>query len=150
MKPNIPHIVIALIVGVCLGMVIERLILTQNPFASEQVQPKSVQDDFFNSQTATVHGKVTKVDGRMITVTNEKNITESLTLDDAVVIYHFNSSTNQASSSSDIKSIDTDLPALLSINKSGDTLKVVTISYLPSANPTSKPTIKPTATPKNK
>src|SRR5689334_1530011 len=63
-------------------------------------------DPFYDSQTASINGKITNVNGKTITVTNFKNATKNFELADKVYITTLSDKGTSASPSSDISKIE--------------------------------------------
>lgn len=100
--------------------------------AKEPVQTSPL----FKSQTATIQGTITKVEGETLTIQDEKSQTGDFKISPKVVIYKFAPNSPQASASSDLSSVETEKPTLLVLELKGGEYQIVSISYLP---PPAKP-----------
>lgn len=84
----------------------------------------------FQTQTATVLGKITAVSSNSITVMDEKNQTDQFILSQKWVVYK-TSNNLQASPSSDLKSIEKEKLVMVTLELIDGSYQVVSIAYLP-------------------
>lgn len=94
----------------------------------------------FTTQTATIRGKITKVNGNNLSVTNSNNIRGGIEADEKVLItsLSLNPKAPSSSPSSDLKTIELNKEVYISLELSGDKYKAVLIQYLPPLPPLSK------------
>ena len=85
----------------------------------------------FQSQTASIQGKITKVEGSSISVESSQGQSGTFTASNRVVIYKFPAGSRQASASADLKSIELDKKVLLALTLINDNYQIASISYLP-------------------
>lgn len=97
--------------------------------STREEQPKT--SPLFRSQTATFQGEITKVSGNKLSVKDDKGQTGDFPVSNKVVIYKFKAGSNQASASSDLKSIDIGKQALVILELVNGKYQVTSISYLP-------------------
>lgn len=106
-------------------------ILPGSPYTPTQTESAVLASPVFASQTATVQGVITKVDGKIITVVGDKNMEDNFEVSDKLVIYKFTSGSPQASASSKLNSIDLNKNALIILELMENKYKVTSVSYLP-------------------
>ena len=83
----------------------------------------------FKTQAATFQGKITSVSGKTLQVESEAGQKGEFGVSDKVVIYKFASDSPTASSSSDLKTIDTGKQAIISLELMGGKYQAISISY---------------------
>lgn len=110
------------------------------------VQNKNA-NPLFTTQTATIRGKITKVDGNKLSIINSKNVQGEIEADKKVLItsLSLNPKTPSSSPSSDLKTIELNREVYISLELSGDkyersstAYKAVLIQYLPPLSPLPK------------
>ncbi len=93
---------------------------------------KSLQaavNPLFKAQAATFQGKITSIAGKTLQVTSDSGEKGEFDVSDSVLIYKFSGNSAVASSSSDIKSIDTGKEVLISLNLVNGKYQAISISY---------------------
>ena len=83
----------------------------------------------FKTQSATFQGKIVSIAGKNISVEAENGQKGEFGLSDNIIIYKFPNNSATASSSSDIKQIDTGKLVLISLNLINNKYQAVSISY---------------------
>jgi hypothetical protein len=146
-------VVVALITGI-VGYFLgsgkgKAAMVSQNNYSSAN----SSSNPFFDTQTATLNGKITKVNGQTLTVQNNKNQTQDFMIADRIYISTVSDKGQAASPSSDLSKIQTDKKAFINLINTGGSYKVASITYVPTATvpqPVNsiKPVTSPAATPK--
>lgn len=109
------------------------------------VKPKTIDvSPLFDTQTATVRAKVTTVSGTNLTVQNQRGQTDTFPASSRLVIYKYPSGASQATSTSDLKSIELNEEALMVLEFADNKFQVVSITYLPKspAQPAAAPATK--------
>lgn len=91
----------------------------------------------FQTQTANIQGKITKVNGSTITIVDDKNQTGEFTLSPKAVFYKQDElpvpgKPYSASASSDMKSISLNTHAIISLEVVDGNYQVTSISYIPA------------------
>ncbi len=107
------------------------------PAAAPANQSTISQNAIFKSQSAIFQGVITQVSGRTLAVKSDSGQTATFPVAANAVIYKFNGTSPQASSSSDLKTIDLNKQALVQLILTGNQYQVSSISYLPPP-PTAK------------
>ena len=90
---------------------------------------EAAQNPLFKTQSATFQGKITKINGKTLTVESDNGQKGEFGLSDNIIIYKFPNNSATASSSSDIKQIDTGKLVLISLNLINNKYQAVSISY---------------------
>lgn len=98
--------------------------------------------DLYTTQTATIRGKITKVNGDKLTVINSNNIEGEVETDDRIIItkLSLNPKAPSASSASDLKTLELNKEVNISLELSGNKYRAVLIQYLPALPPLPKST----------
>lgn len=125
-------IVLILVAGF-VGYYVAKNNLTPEVITQTKTTEAPKAQTIFTTQTATIQGTISKVDGNKLSVTNLKQENGQFTVSDKVVIYKFRSGSTQASASSDLKTIETGQQVLLNLELANGAYQVVSISYLPTA-----------------
>ncbi|KKQ07975.1 MAG: hypothetical protein US19_C0034G0011 [Candidatus Daviesbacteria bacterium GW2011_GWB1_36_5] len=102
------------------------------------------QNDLYTSQSATVQGKITKVEGKMLTVTNSSGKSGELELSDNAIINKIKTggrAINTATSSTDLTALETDKDVTLFLQMTDGKYKVISVNYTPPLPPV--PTLPP-------
>ncbi len=111
----------------------------QNQAAKTSDQSSSPsKNSFFQTQTASLQGKITKVSESGITVENDKKESKTFAASNKLAIYKFATNSTQATPSSDLKAIETGKNAILNLELVGNDYQILSISYLPSVSPPPK------------
>ena len=97
----------------------------------------------FQTQTASILGKVVKAEGDKITVVDQSNKEGAFPVSKKFVIYKPVKNSNQATPSSDLKMIDPTQQAFISLEVIDGKYQVVSITYLPPvlSNPPPAPRV---------
>lgn len=122
---------VIIVIAFLVGILVDRSMLQKNPNVTNQ-QPAVSKNSLFQTQSATLQGKITKVSDNNITVENDKGEFGTFTASPRMVIYKFNSGSRQATSSSDLKSIEQNQTVILTLTLSGNDYQIASISYIPS------------------
>lgn len=106
----------------------------------------------YTTQTATIRGKVTKVEGKTLTVQNSQGTTGTIEASDKVLVSKLRTagSTAPASPSSDLKQVTLNEEVLITLQLTEGTYKAVLIQYLPPLPPLPKLPATKSATPANR
>ena len=83
----------------------------------------------FQSQSATVTGKIVSVNGSNITVTDAKNQTDQFPLSKRLIIFKLSAEGGISSPSADLKSIEVNKDATLNLELNNNHFEVVAIRY---------------------
>lgn len=138
-----------IIVGSLLGVIIilfafysfrSTLFPTTTPVIQKPAPTSPSQDNsFFDSQSATVQGTITKITSSTVSITNDKGISGNLPISSKVLIYDYNNVTQKnqeglpiASASSDLKKVEIGKKASLFLELIDGRYQVTSISYFPS------------------
>lgn len=144
-------LIVALISGV-LGFMAGQGRLVKTPLTStiQSINTNSSIESskLFQSQTANIQGKITKVSASSISVVDDKNQAGEFTVSKKLVIYKSQDlpvpgRPYTASASADLKSIDLNKSALISLEVIDGSYQVVSISFIPpvlQAPPANAPT----------
>lgn len=89
----------------------------------------SLQDQFFQNQSALTQGKITKAENRYLIVTNNQGVAKSFELSPHFVVYVSKESSRYATPSSDIKSVQLNKDASLVFQMIDGVYKVLSVSY---------------------
>jgi hypothetical protein len=149
-------VVVALLTGVA-GYYLGSSKGNKGPLSS-QMGASPAGNAFFDTQTATLNGKVTKVNGKTLTIQNSKNQTQDYTASDRIFITKISDKGVAASPSTDLNSVQLNQNAFVNLLLQDGSYKVVSITYTPATPPatTSTPppasatgTPRPASTPAN-
>jgi hypothetical protein len=99
----------------------------------------SNSNTFFDTQSATVNGKITKIDGKTLTVQNSRNQSQTFMISDRVFISTVSDKGTISSSSADLSKIKKGQNAFISLVNVGTTYKIASITYMNSIQPTASP-----------
>lgn len=86
---------------------------------------------FFNTQSATVRGTITKKEGNLLTVKNAKGITQNFNLSKDATIAFFDANKKLSTPSADLTKLELNKDAVLTLRKASGTFSVVAVSYIP-------------------
>ncbi len=103
----------------------------QLPLLSPIFSSSAGSNQLFRSQTATFQGEITKVNKDSLDVATDAGVTGNFKLSNKVYIYKFKKGVTQATSSTDLNSIEVAKRVLIILELSKDQYKVVSISYQP-------------------
>lgn len=103
---------------------------------------KVASNELFRSQTATFQGEITKVSKDSLDVKTDTGTTGNFKLSSKVYIYKFAAGAPQATSSTDLSTIESGKRVLIILELSDSQYKVVSISFQP-APATQTPTKSP-------
>lgn len=92
-------------------------------------------NSIFAQQSATIQGKVTKVDGNTLTVQNNNNVSASFPSADKIFISKVESSNLSATPSSDLKTIELNRDAFINLQIVDGQYKIVSVAILPQLQP---------------
>lgn len=120
-------LIIALLAGFFLGKSIQTA--KQKPPASSS---SALPNALFKAQTATFQGKITKINKDSLDVRADSGAAGNFKLSNKVYIYKFKAGASQATSSTDLKSIETGKRTLIILELSEGQYKAVSISYPPA------------------
>ncbi len=144
-KPSSISPLIILIILVILGVIVyfvrNSSFARNSSFLSSKLgsisQPQNINDGvtkktspLFNPQSATINGKITKIEGRNLTIVDNKNQTDTFQANDNLVVYKQKNGNTPASSSANIKDLELNKDAVIVLQGFGDTYKVISVSYL--------------------
>lgn len=101
-----------------------------NNSASSNVKESPFDKSIFSSQNATIEGDVIGIEGGNISIRNKQGVSDTFTASPKMAIYKYSSRFPQASASSDLKSIELNLPAIIALEYRKDQYQIVAISYL--------------------
>lgn len=101
--------------------------LTQN--FSNQASIK--ESPLFEAQLATVTGKITAVNGNVLTVTDQKNQTDQFTASSRMLVFKLSLTGPSSSPSADLKSLELNKMATLMLEKTENGYEVTSVRYLP-------------------
>lgn len=99
--------------------------------SSPGITPAATLNDLFTFQNATINGQVTKVDGKVLTVKNNKGVTGTVETADQVMVMIFSDNGSMASPSSDLKKVPLNKDLMINLNMTDNKMKVTTISSAP-------------------
>lgn len=103
------------------------------------------QAGLFDSQTATINGKIVKVKGDKVTVEHKKGDSRDYRLDKSFTVIRYSESRAESSRSAGIKNIDLNKEGLINLVFKEEEYLVSSIGYLPPPPP--PPKINPAAKP---
>ncbi|MBI2011204.1 hypothetical protein HYS91_00400 [Candidatus Daviesbacteria bacterium] len=127
--------IVLTLAALALGFFMGRGLLATNPGSINNQASGSATmvktSPLFKAQTATIQGKITKIDGSTITVTSQDNQAETFPLDSNFTIYKHTSGTSFAAAlpGSD-KQIELNKDSIIVLNVKDGDYKVSSISYL--------------------
>ena len=128
-------VVIAALLGYAAG---NAKLLSQSPLP-QLAQNISMQETkispLFESQTATITGMVTALNGNTITITDQKNQSDQFAVSNRMLIFKLSLTGPSSSPSADLKSVELNKPAVFSLEKNGQNYEVISIRYLPITSP---------------
>lgn len=121
--------------GFLVGKNTTQMKLITQPAEQNQL-PKA--NPIFSSQTATIQGEITKVNGSTLSVKTSNGQTEDFPVSSKVVIYKFSGKSPQASASSDLKSVTLGERVLIQLELKDNKYQVISISAFPPPPSTTK------------
>lgn len=128
----VAFILLALVSGFLTGQNTARFNLAQtNTVDTSSPQQKQLLNPLFTSQTATLHGKITGVEGNKLNVTTDTSVKGQIQLSERAVIYTYAKGARVSSASSDLKDIKTNLPVTIALELKDKGYEVTSITYLP-------------------
>ena len=92
-------------------------------------------DTYFNTQTATVQGKISLVSGSTISIINDHNQTEQFSASPKIVVYKFTPGSTQSKAYPDIKALETGKEATFTLDLTNGSYQVVSVTYLGAPPP---------------
>ena len=104
--------------------------VSQNQSLTQSKTGSAKQNSIFSSQTATIQGEITNVNGPKISIKNNNGQTGDFSLSQRAVIYQFKPGSNTASASSDVKTIETGKKVVVVLQLNDDKYEIVSISYI--------------------
>lgn len=127
------------LVGLGLGLSINRFI---KPGSNINLTSNNTQKDglskLLTTQTATIKGKVLKVEGKLLTVQNSSGLTGDVLLSDNAVVSKVNKNGTFASPSADLSIIEPNQEAIITLAYTGGVYKATLIQFLPPLPPAPK------------
>lgn len=90
-------------------------------------------NSIFTSQVAYIQGKITKVDDKTLTIEKTASQSASFPISNKFVSYVPKPNSPQATASADLKSIQTNKPALVSLELINGEYQIISVSYIPEA-----------------
>ncbi len=119
----------ALALGFFLGMFVSSYLPKTVPakLIQSSIQP---DEKLFTSLSATIRGKIQKVEGFTITVVNSSNITGTVKIGNGVIIRPITSG-KTAPASSDISKLELNREVLISLRKINNEFQAYSIEYVP-------------------
>lgn len=132
--------VIGLIIGGLIGYFVSSMpgfkkgaaSVVQNPFSESQPSEKT---NVFSSQSASIQGKITKLDGDRLSITNSAGVSGEFGISPNAMVFKFRNATSQASPSSDLRTVELNKNVVVNLNFENDAYLVVSISQLPETTP---------------
>ncbi len=106
---------------------------------SEVQEAKVTKNPLFTTQSATIHGKITAINDKLITIQTINNITQQVKIADNVAISKLGNNNRPNPPTSDIKTLESNKNVLLSLEFMDGEYKVVSITYLPDTNTSTPP-----------
>lgn len=101
------------------------------PITNEVAKEPTPASPLFQTQTATVVGKITKVDSGMLTVVDSNNKSDNFELSPKFVIYKPVPNSPKSTSSADLKEIITDQLVSVLLQYENGLYRVTSIAYFP-------------------
>ena len=85
----------------------------------------------FGSQSATINGKITQLNGQTATVTDFKNQTAQFPVSLKVIIFKIGTNPALSSPSADLKSIELNRPAIINLGYTNNQFEITSVRFLP-------------------
>lgn len=128
--------VVLMLIAAIIGFVIGNLkpVLSPSlPQLSQNFTTQSAPKDspLFDTQSATIIGSVTALNGNVLTITGQKNQSGQFSASNRMLTFKLSLTGPSSSPSADLKSVDLNKPAIFTLEKSADQYEVVSIRYLP-------------------
>lgn len=128
---HIGAIVLLLIIGTLTGFYLGRYSL-QGQLSLTGTQQSQEASPFFQTQSASVQAEVSNVDGKNVTLKNQKGETKTFPVSAKLAIFKFSGKSPFASSSADLASVEKGKQAVVVLELVGNQYQIVSISYNPT------------------
>lgn len=120
----------SLLIGLVVGVVVAKFVLGNQSWAAI-IPGQAKQNTFFNQQLAQVTGKISRVDGKKITVTNQSGQSQTLSLADRLLIYRPTSLNREVATSSSPQDLPLNQNVSINLLYQNNEYLVIAVSVVP-------------------
>lgn len=141
MSSSVKLYILALVlflVGLGLGLTLSKVNFFNQVSNITQNKQEDSLSKLLTTRSATIRGKVLKVEGKLLTVQNSSGMSGDVLLSDKAVVSKLNAAGRFASPSADLSSIDPTQEVLINLVYTDGNYKVSSIQFLPAFPPAPK------------
>ena len=138
---------VVLILGFGLGLVAQKQfdLLGQKDFKRVNIT-KPMRNQLFDSQQASIHGQITAIQGKNLTVKKINNTSGTILASDRIIILKPSNSKTMASPSSSLSNIELNKDVLITLEMVNGSYEATLVQYVPPS-PAIPPQVKPSLKP---